>query len=113
MVQEDLEFYEGLPPMNTLDLLITCFGLTRVLMHGSILNKPRNIITRIQFFKELLACSLCTGSWVGGIIGLCNYSLFTQGILIVQLVFASAGFCFFFDRLLEMILTWNYKNRDD
>ena len=107
-----MELYERRSPMNTFDLLLTCFGLTRILMHGSILNKPRNIITKIPFFKELISCSLCTGTWVGAIIGLCNYSLFTQYIQIMQLAFASAGFCFFFDRLLEMILTWNWEHRD-
>lgn len=100
--------------MNTdLSLLVACFGLTRILMFGTILNKPRNIIKRINFFKELLNCALCTGTWVGVFIGLLNYNPTTQYIQIIELALASAGFCYFFHSLLEMILTWNWEHRDE
>lgn len=90
--------------------LIACFGLTEILMFGSILNKPRNIIIRNKFFKELLECSLCTGFWSGIILGSVNYFFggALQGIFITGL--ASAGFCFFFDSLLDLIM--KFKNHD-
>ena len=38
-------------------------------MDAKVLNFVRDKITKIKFFKELLACSLCTGFWTGLIIG--------------------------------------------
>lgn len=89
--------------MNEFYLLIVSFGLTEILMFGTIFNKPRNFIKRCDFFKELLECSLCCGTHAGLFIGLCNYSL-TQYKEIGFLALASAGFCFFFDHLLDLIL---------
>ena len=39
-------------------------------MEAKVLNFIRDKITRFKFFKELLNCSLCTGFWVGLLIGI-------------------------------------------
>lgn len=88
-----------------MEYLIACFGLTQILMYGSILNEVRASITRIAFFKKLLECSLCVGFHVGWFIGLFRYDIISQYCDIMIFAFASAGFCFFFDRLLEFILS--------
>ena len=41
-------------------------------MEGKIFNYFRDKLTKIKFFKDLLACSLCTGFWTG--LGIGYYS---------------------------------------
>ena len=39
-------------------------------MEAKVLNFVRDRVTKFKFFKELLACSLCTGFWTGLLIGI-------------------------------------------
>lgn len=52
--------------MELLWFVLTGYGLTQLLVYGSIFNKPRNFIkSRSDFFGELVSCPMCMGFWVG------------------------------------------------
>ncbi len=90
--------------MEILLILLASAGLTQILMYGTILNYPRSLITKINFFKELLNCSLCTSFWTGVLFS--SLFFYNAGPLWVCLAlpFACAGFGFLFDHLLEVLL---------
>tara|TARA_R100000808_G_C2112633_1_gene126257 strand:+ start:732 stop:1028 length:297 start_codon:yes stop_codon:yes gene_type:complete len=48
--------------MNFVWFILTAYGLTQILVYGSIFNKirPKN-----GFFGELFHCPMCLGFWVG------------------------------------------------
>lgn len=54
--------------MNLLIFILTCFGLTNILIYGKIFDKIR---PNIYLFK----CSQCMGFWVGIVINTLFYSL--------------------------------------
>lgn len=80
----------------TLELL-ACIGLCLVLKYGSILNFVRDKLTRIAFFKDLFACSLCLGVWVGIFVG--AYS----GSDILLMGFASSFVCWLADHIVLLL----------
>lgn len=42
------------------------YGMTSILVWGSIFEKPRNFIKKhSKFFGDLISCTLCTATWVG------------------------------------------------
>ena len=90
-----------------LPLIASCIGLMFVLMHGSILDKPRELITRLPFFRKLLNCSMCTGTWTGAFHSLMLLALIphtpTVFLLAAALPFASAGACYLADRCIFMV----------
>ena len=46
--------------------LLSCWGLTHLLVVGKILDQPRNwLMIKSEFFQKLLECYQCTGFWVG------------------------------------------------
>jgi hypothetical protein len=77
----------------TLELL-ACIGLCLILKYGSILNFARDRLTKIKFFKDLFACSLCLGMWVGVIVG--AYT----GSDILLIGFASSFVCWLADHII-------------
>lgn len=52
-----------------MELIYFCLataGITQILVYGEIFDKPRNYLKRkSEFFKKLIQCSMCTGTWVG------------------------------------------------
>lgn len=90
--------------MTTIELfLFLCcsFGLTCIIVHGQILDilKIRPLYNKIEFFKNLFRCSLCTGWWVGLVEGI----IYFDTKYIMPFAFASAGFCFFAERLTILL----------
>jgi hypothetical protein len=77
--------------------LLACIGLCLVLKYGSILNFLRDRLTRISFFKDLFACSLCLGVWVGFIVG--AYT----GRDILLMSFASSFVCWLADHVILLL----------
>ena len=57
---------------------LASYGLCYTLMEGKIFNYFRDKLTKIKFFKDLLACSLCTGFWTG--LGIGYYSPYNFAI---------------------------------
>lgn len=46
--------------------LLACVGLTFILKYGTILNIPRNYLTKLHSsIEQLFKCSLCLGFWSG------------------------------------------------
>jgi predicted PurR-regulated permease PerM len=80
----------------TLELL-ACIGLCLVLKYGSILNFIRDRLTRIKFFKDLFACSLCIGIWVGFFVGVYT------GRDILLMSFASSFVCWLADHVILLL----------
>jgi hypothetical protein len=46
--------------------ILAGYGMTSILVWGSIFEKARNFIKKhSKFFGDLISCTLCTGTWVG------------------------------------------------
>ena len=84
--------------------LISTVGLMWILKHGSILNAPRNFLTkRSAVLHELFNCSLCLGFWCGIFIGLLMFYFREPNILYLLFPLCSSALCWFFDSLLDLI----------
>jgi len=59
--------------MDLLWFVLTAFGLTQILVFGSIFNKIR---PDKDFMKGFFHCSMCMGFWVG--VFLCGISSYTE-----------------------------------
>lgn len=46
-------------------ILLACLGLTYILIHSKVLNKPRNFLKKNKFFSTLIRCHYCVGFWSG------------------------------------------------
>ena len=75
-----------------------------ILVHGKILDKPRAFISRINWFRKLLKCAMCTGFWVGFYALTCVGSLLYCPIIwvyyLMTLPFASSGVSFLLERIV-------------
>jgi hypothetical protein len=58
--------------MNLLAFILACYGMTMILVYGSIFN---NIRPKNGFFGKLFKCTMCMGFWVGIFINICMYIL--------------------------------------
>lgn len=92
--------------MNLAILLISCIGLCQILMYGKILNKPRTLLIKLNFFKELLSCSLCVGFHSGWMLSIIHYLIFSNPIVIF-IPFASAFACLTSEFLLDYFENYN------
>lgn len=55
------------------------YGMTTIIVYGSIFEKPREWIKKhIKFLGELVSCPLCTSTWVGFFLSLCLGGLVNQ-----------------------------------
>jgi len=82
--------------------LLACVGLTFILKYGSILNWPRKLLCRLEFFQELFKCSLCLGFWSGIIV----FTVDQQNLL---LPLASAATCWAADSVVAILQWWEIK----
>lgn len=71
-------------------------------MYGKILKKPRDLITRLTFFKNLLSCALCTGFHAGWMLSIVHYLIFSN-LIVIFIPFASAFVCLMLDSLMDLI----------
>ena len=91
--------------MNVIDLilmLLACFGMTLILVHGKIFDCPRNFLSeKFGFFGKLIHCSMCTGWWVGLFYAFIwvLFATFPWVFYLVTIPFASSGISFIFERL--------------
>ena len=51
--------------MDLIYFILCAFGLTNILVYGSIFNKIRPSKTWLNGFGELFHCPMCMGFWVG------------------------------------------------
>lgn len=55
------------------------YGLTSIIVWGSIFESPREWIkSHSSFLGELISCTLCTGTWVGFFLSICLGGLCTR-----------------------------------
>ena len=71
--------------MELLYFVLAAYGLTQILVYGTIFNKVR---PTKGWFGELLSCPMCTGFWVGVLLfGINGYTeLFTYEYNLVNLL---------------------------
>lgn len=58
--------------MNLLLFVLICYGMTMILVYGSLFNKIR---PKEGFFGALFKCTMCTGFWVGVFVNICLFIL--------------------------------------
>ena len=91
--------------------ILAAYGMTNILVWGSIFENQRTWIKRhSKFFGDLISCVLCTSTWVGFFLsllldGLTNHyfnepwyiCLFTDGMLTAGAVWMLNGIVEFFE----------------
>lgn len=105
--------------------MIMAYGMTNILVYGSIFNGPRTLITKWaateyapfnglgQFIAEMLSCMMCCSTWVGFIFGIFVYSPVHEFLGLTNWV------SWFFDGMLgsgsvwaiNSIIEWFEENR--
>lgn len=61
--------------MNLLLFIIAAYGMSNILVFGSIFNDIRTLIIKnSKFFGDLIQCMMCTSFWVGAFISFFVYS---------------------------------------
>ena len=92
--------------------MIMTYGLSNILVYGSIFNTPRNFINKWAenewtpfhsfwvFLSDMLKCMMCAPTWVGFFIGIFLYSPVNQILEVTPYV------SWFFDGLLASGSTW-------
>jgi len=57
----------------------TAYGMSTIMVYGSIFEKPRTWIkSNSNFFGELIGCIMCTSTWVGFFMSICLGGLCTR-----------------------------------
>jgi hypothetical protein len=102
--------------MAIVDLIIwilAAYGMSTILVYGSIFRKPRTwIISNSKFFGELIQCILCTSMWVGVFLSLImgsisrHYFEFEPLNLVVDGCITAGGVW-----ALNAIIEWFEENR--
>lgn len=97
--------------MEIILLLTACFGLTNILVNSKIMDKFREYISKVEFFKDLISCSMCTGFWVGLYFALVLLfaPLGTALFYFATLPFASSGISWILERSASIIDFFAYK----
>lgn len=59
--------------------ILVAYGMTSILVWGSIFEKVREFIKKnSKFFGDLISCTLCTSTWIGFFLSICFGGLSTQ-----------------------------------
>ena len=92
--------------------MIMSYGISNILVYGSIFNKPRNFIIKqsendknilkdfFVFLREMLSCMMCTPTWVGFFFGIFLYSPVEKILEVTPYV------SWFFDGMLASGSVW-------
>jgi hypothetical protein len=111
--------------MSTLAWILIAYGMTNILVYGSIFNKQRNFIHKWggnennifyglgNFISGLISCIMCTSTWVGFFLSLVFFSP-TQELFDTNKILS-----IFFDGMLasgsvwavNAIIEWFEENR--
>ena len=61
--------------MELIIWILAAYGMSQILVFGSIFDNIRNFITEhSKFFGDLLGCMMCTSTWVGFFFSLAFFS---------------------------------------
>lgn len=86
--------------MELIIWILAAYGMSQILVFGSIFDTPRDWITKhSKFFGDLLGCMMCTSTWVGFFFSLAFYSP-TESMVIIPYT------NFFFDGILASGSVW-------
>ena len=100
--------------MLMLFYILACYGMTSILVWGSIFENQRTWIKKhSKFFGDLISCTLCTSTWVGFFMSL------TLGSVSAQYFDTFWLFNLFYDGMftagsvwaLNAIVEWFEENR--
>ena len=81
--------------------IFMAYGMTSILVWGSIFESTREFIKRNSvFFGDLISCTLCTSTWVGFFFGIAYYSPSTS------LIGTPNWIGWFFDGLIASGFVW-------
>jgi hypothetical protein len=92
--------------------MVMVYGLSNILVYGSIFDRPRNYIIKQSeneenyfmdffiFLRDMLSCMMCTPTWVGFFFGIFLYSP------VHQILEVNPYVSWFFDGLLASGSTW-------
>ena len=106
-------------------ILLACYGLTTILVKSTIMERFREFVGKVEFFRELISCSLCTGFWVGIYFAFVLFFLLTPGIFglslalskgvfyLMTIPFASSGVSWILDRAATLLDDTIYEKSDD
>ena len=99
--------------MELLIWMIVAYGMTTILVYGSIFNGLRDNIRKagtyegwfltrpfFKFVSELISCMLCTGTWVGFFLSFATYSPWHE------FIGYDRNFSIFFDGMLSAGAVW-------
>jgi|TARA_R110002020_G_scaffold124120_10_gene281015 hypothetical protein len=101
--------------MELIIWILAAYGMSQILVFGSIFDTPRNWITQhSKFFGDLLGCMMCTSTWVGFFYSLVFYSP-TESMITIPYTHV------FFDGMLasggvwaiNAIIEWFEENKPD
>lgn len=96
--------------------MIMSYGLSNILVYGSIFNTPRNFIFKeaenpenilsdfFAFLKGMLSCMMCTPVWVGFFFGIFLYSP------VHEILSVNSYVSWFFDGILASGSTWTINS---
>ena len=86
--------------MELIIWILAAYGMTQILVYGSIFDTPRNWIkTNSTFFGDLISCVMCTSTCVGFFFSLV---FFSPTIDLVSITYSNI----FFDGLLASGSVW-------
>ena len=84
--------------MELIIWILAAYGMTQILVYGSIFDTPRDWIkTNSTFFGDLISCVMCTSTWVGFFFSL---TFFSPTIELVFIPYSNL----FFDGILASYL---------
>ena len=86
--------------MELIIWILASYGMTQILVYGSIFNTIREWITKhSKFFGDLLGCVMCTSTWVGFFFSL---TFFSPTLDLVTIPYSNL----FFDGMLSSGSVW-------
>ena len=86
--------------MELLIWLLAAYGMSQILVYGSIFDTPREWITKkSKFFEDLLGCMMCTSTWVGFFLSVAFFSP-TSSLSLIPYTYV------FFDGMLASGAVW-------
>lgn len=114
--------------MHYLFFFLAVIGCTNIIVEGSIFNKPRDFINTHfpAFFKELIGCWQCCGTWIGAFFGwallysdpvlneLLQHVYFTKTSIVVLSAFVGSCVAHYNALALQLIETFlvNWINKE-
>ena len=84
--------------MELIIWILAAYGMTQILVYGSIFDTPRDWI-KTTFFGDLISCVMCTSTWVGFFFSLV---FFSPTVDLVSITYSNV----FFDGLLASGSVW-------